>query len=123
MMDEKTVLLVYNNYNKVKKFVNALHENNYRLEMYSDPHLALIDYIPNYFDLFLFEVRLSKMSGFDLYFIINKIEHVPACFITILASYYRSLMNIYPNVDVTCFISPTLSPNAFIKTIQEKLCE
>ena len=123
MMAEKTVLMVYNNYNMVKKFVNALHENSYRLEIYSDPHLALMNYIPNYFDLLLFEIRLSKMSGFELYSILNKIENVPACFITILASYYRSLMDVYPNIDVTCFISTLISPNAFIKSIQKKLCD
>ena len=82
MMGGKTVLMVYNNYNLVKKFANELHKNNYSLEMYTDPNLALLNYIPNYFDLLLFEIRLSKISGFELYSIINKIENVPACFIT-----------------------------------------
>ena len=120
MMGVKTVLMVYHNYNLVKKFANELHKNNYRLEMYTDPNQALLNYIPNYFDLLLFEIRLSKISGFELYSIINKIENVPACFITNLASYYRSLTDIYPNVDATCFISPMISPTAFIKFIQKK---
>ena len=38
MMGVKTVLLVYHNYNLVKKFANELHKNNYRLEMYTDPN-------------------------------------------------------------------------------------
>src|SRR6188472_2906939 len=98
MMGVKNVLMVYHNYNLVKKFANELNKNNYRLEMYTDPNQALLNYIPNYFDLLLLEIRLSKISGFELYSIINKIENLPACFITNLASYYRSLRDIYPNI-------------------------
>jgi len=119
-MGVKTVLMVYHNYNLVKKFANELYKNNYNLEIYAEPNEALLNYTPNHFDLLLFEIRLSKISGFELYSIINKIENVPACFITNLASYYRSLRDVYPNIDATCFISPMISPTAFIKIIQKK---
>ena len=42
MMGVKTVLMVYHNYNLVKKFANELYKNNYRLEMYTDPNQVLL---------------------------------------------------------------------------------
>jgi DNA-binding response OmpR family regulator len=121
MKGEKTILLVYNNYNLIKKFESELRRNNYRLKLYDNPQLALREYESNFFNLLLLETRLSNISGFEFYSIIKKIEKVPVCFFTNLTTYYRSLLEIHPNLDINCFISTTISLKDFNKIIENKI--
>lgn len=120
-MKSGNILVVYKNYDLIKKFANELRKNDYQIKLYINPYDVLLEYKPNYYDLLLFETRLTELSGFELYSILKKIDNVPACFITYLTSYYLGLIELYPDLDVNCFISPHLAEFKFIEIIKTKI--
>ncbi len=118
MVKTRRILLVYNNYDLIKKFDLELKKNGYHIKLYNDPEMALLDYVPYFFNLILLEIRLSKISGFEFYSAVKKIETIPTCFITNLTSYYKSLAEIYPGISANCFISTMISLDEFIRIIE-----
>jgi two-component system, OmpR family, response regulator ChvI len=68
----------------------------------------LSKFTPGLYDLDLFDVRMPKMNGFELYREIEKIDHnLKVCFVTAFVVYYESLKEIFPMAKVSCFIKKT----------------
>src|SRR5439155_14208421 len=52
----------------------ALERANFQVDVYNDPLLALSDYKAGMYDLLLFDIRMPRMNGFELYRKIKDIE-------------------------------------------------
>jgi two-component system, OmpR family, response regulator ChvI len=69
--------------------------------------LALSSFKPIIYDLLLLDVKMPQINGFELYEKIKKIDsEVKACFITANEVYYESLREIFPTMDLDCYVKP-----------------
>jgi PleD family two-component response regulator len=118
---EKRILVVYKNYCLIEPLIAELSRVKIKLDVFSDPASALRNYVIRHYNLLLVETRLSQMSGFEFSSLITKIEKIGVCFITPMDSYYKSLIEFYPNLKTNCFISPYTSLENFKSIIMSKL--
>ena len=62
------------------------------------------------------------MNGFELYKEIEKVDGVvKVCFITAFEVYYEALREVFPSLEVECFIRKPIEIASLIKKIKNEL--
>jgi len=85
----------------------GLEATGFVVEAFNDPVLALSSFKPGKYDLLLLDVKMPTINGFELYEKIKKKDsNAKACFITANEVYYQSLREIFPNMDLDCYVKP-----------------
>jgi two-component system, OmpR family, response regulator ChvI len=65
---------------------------------------------------------MPKMNGFELYQEIEKVDkRAKVCFITAFEVYYQALKEIFPTLDVGCFIRKPIEIDDLVKRINSEL--
>jgi DNA-binding response OmpR family regulator len=68
----------------------ALEYHGFKVDSFNDPQEALSRYVPGFYDLIILDVKMPKMSGFELYHEIKKIDNnANVCFLTASELYYE----------------------------------
>ena len=74
---------------------NILEDNEYNVDSFNDPILALNYYKVNFYALVILDIKMPKMDGFELY---NKIREkdpkVKICFLTASEMYYEKFRKV-----------------------------
>ena len=100
----------------------VLEQSGFPLDVFNNPQTALINFIPEYYDLILLEVMMPQMNGFELYQEIKKKDkNVKTCFVTAYELYYESLKQKYPKLDVGCYIRKPVDMNYLVNKIEKEL--
>ena len=118
---KKRIMVVYNNYEMMRRFLIELNQAKIPTDEFVDPLLALRIFKTRNYDLVLIETHLARISGFEFSSLVTKIRKVLVCFVTPMYWYYDSLRDIYPNLSTDCFISPLISQRDFTILITKKL--
>ena len=65
---------------------NILEDNEFEVDSFNDPILALNNYKANLYDLVILDIKMPKMDGFELYIKLReKDPTVKICFLTATA--------------------------------------
>ena len=100
----------------------GLESNGFKVKTYNDPLLVLSDFKPDSYDLLLLDIKMPKMSGFELYKRLQRIDHkVRICFITAFELYFDEFQRIFPKLKVECFVRKPVSIDVLAKIIKEEL--
>ena len=101
------ILLVDDEPDIIFTFKTGLEANGFVVDAFEDPVLALSNFKPGMYDLLLLDVKMPQINGFELYEKMRKIDgEVKACFITAHEVYYESLREIFPTMDLDCYVKP-----------------
>jgi DNA-binding NtrC family response regulator len=101
---------------------NALEKENFLVDTFNDPQLALKQFQPNYYDLILLDIRMPKLNGFELYRELKKKDDkIKVCFITAFEIYYDEFKRMFPSLRVTCFVRKPVRLDKLVKIIREEL--
>ena len=101
---------------------NGLTNNGFEVDAYTEPLKALYDFKPNVYNLSLFDIRMPKMNGFELYREIKKKEtNAKICFMTAFEIYHDEFRRIFPTLDVQCFIRKPIGIKDLISHIKLEL--
>jgi two-component system, OmpR family, response regulator ChvI len=101
------ILLVDDEPDIIFTFKNGLEANGFVVDSFDDPVLALSNFKPGIYGLLLLDVKMPQINGFELYEKMRKIDsEVKACFITAHEVYYESLREIFPSMDLDCYVKP-----------------
>ena len=94
---------------------------NYGVDAYTNPLKVLDEFKAYYYDLLIVDIRMPAMSGFELYTRLREFDNkFKICFITSFETYYRSLLDFFPKVDVNCFIKkPIIIEDLNIRILKE----
>jgi two-component system catabolic regulation response regulator CreB/two-component system response regulator ChvI len=83
----------------------GLEDLGYEVSVFNNPITVLDNFKAHYYDLLIIDIRMPNMSGFELYMRLREIDRkFRICFITAFETYYRSLLEFFPTMDVNCFI-------------------
>jgi two-component system, OmpR family, response regulator ChvI len=109
----------------------------FEVDVFTDPQLALVNLSKvglHYYDLFLIDIKMPQMNGFELYDEIKKMsdttgqeqkegvdKSVKACFMTAYEIYYETLKNEFPTLNVGCFIKKPIGIQDLINRIKQEL--
>jgi two-component SAPR family response regulator len=106
-LSNNRILLVDDEPDVIFTFKKGLEANGFVVDAFEDPVLALSNFKPGFYGLLLLDVKMPQINGFELYEKIKKIDsEVKACFITAHEVYYESLREIFPTMDLDCYVKP-----------------
>ena len=91
----KKILLVDDEPDVTYTIKNILEDNEYNVDSFNDPILALNYYKVNFYALVILDIKMPKMDGFELY---NKIREkdpkVKICFLTAITKFNEEFRKI-----------------------------
>jgi two-component system, OmpR family, response regulator ChvI len=94
---------------------------SFEVDAFNDPELALSTFKPGNYDFLLIDIRMPKMSGYDLYDKIRAIDSkVKSCFITAYEINYQALREQFPLLKMECYAKP-LEIDDLVRKINEEL--
>jgi DNA-binding response OmpR family regulator len=94
----------------------------FELDVFNDPGLALSNFKAGWYDLLLLDILMPKMNGFELYQQLKNIDDkVKVCFITAYEIYYRALRDLFPTIEVDCFIAKPIGKKELVSRIKSEL--
>ena len=100
----------------------GLARNGFDVEAFSDPLQALAKFKPNTYDILLFDIRMPKMSGFELYRETRKSgDKSMVFFITAFEVYYEEFKKIFPDLEVKHFIKKPIPIKHLVATINNTI--
>jgi DNA-binding NtrC family response regulator len=103
-------------------FKKGLELNGFEVDAFNDPEEALKAFQPGKYDILITDVKMPKMTGFDLYRQISKIESkIKVAFITAFEIYHDELVKVFPEIDVRCFITKPATIDQLVKVVTEEL--
>jgi DNA-binding response OmpR family regulator len=120
-MRSKRILIVDDEKDITDTFKIALEQQQEGFEVitYNDPDLALSQFKENWFDLILLDIRMPKMTGFELYRRLNEIDSKPkVCFITAFDIYYDEFKKVFPSLEVKCFLRKPISTPDLVEQVK-----
>ncbi len=99
----------------------GLEGNGFEVEAYNDPKVALSKYKPNAFDIAILDIRMPKMSGFELYREMAKVDgHTKIFFLTAFDVYREEFEKMFPNVKVTAFLKKPITIAKLVSRLNEQ---
>jgi DNA-binding response OmpR family regulator len=120
-MKKKKVMIVDDELDLSLLLKTLLEENNFKVDWYTDPVLALNKFKRNFYDLLLLDIKMPKMNGFELYRELKKVEkRVKVCFLTALTELYeydKFKEEVSPKEDERYFIPKPIENEDLIKRV------
>ena len=121
----KKILLIDDEPDIIYSIKSVLESNNeFVVDSYTDPTLALSNFRPRLYDLILLDIKMPKMNGFDLYQKIMEIESdVKICFLTASELFYEEYrrLDAYPRLDKAYFIQKPFRIEQLLRELNEIL--
>ncbi len=126
---KKRILVVDDEVDITTIFKLALERVDFQVDVYNDPLLALSDYKAGMYDLLLFDIRMPRMNGFELYRKIKAMEEHDlhdvsprVCFITAYDESGNQFKEFFPNLEeVNCFLRKPIPLIELVKAIKSQL--
>jgi DNA-binding response OmpR family regulator len=101
----------------------ALEYYGFKVNSFNDPQEALSKYAPGLYDLVILDVKMPKMSGFELYHEIKKKDNnANVCFLTASELYYEEFRKRkYCALDKNLFIRKPIENEELVKEINKMI--
>ena len=118
----KKILLVDDEPDVTYTIKNILEDNEYNVDSFNDPILALNYYKVNFYALVILDIKMPKMDGFELYTKIReKDPKVKICFFTATAMFTeeikKALLTLGKTINEDYFIQKPIRIEVLIKKI------
>jgi two-component SAPR family response regulator len=100
------------------------NDPNTRIEVYTsnNPMLTLLEFKPVFYDLLLVDINMPYMNGFELYEKILAIGiNVKVCFMSSAEINREALREIYPAINLGCFIRKPVTVDYLVERIRSEL--
>jgi len=116
------ILIVDDDTDITLAFKKGLENDGFNVDVFNDPQEALSNFEASKYDLLLLDIRMPKMNGFELYKEMDKIDNdVKVCFITAFEVYYEALREVFPSMEVECFIRKPIEIGNLVNRIKNEL--
>ena len=120
--NKRKILLVDDEPDIIYSIKRLLEDNEFVVDTYTDPTLALSNFKPRLYDLLLLDIKMPKMSGLDLYQKMKEIDsNVKICFLTASELFYEEYrrLDAYPSLDKAYFVQKPFRSEELIRKINE----
>jgi DNA-binding response OmpR family regulator len=120
-MTRRKILIVDDEYDITFVFKIILEEKGFATDIYNDPIDALSMYKPYYYDLVMIDLKLPRITGFELYNQLRMRDNkTKICFLTSSEQFhqqYRS--NEFQDMDPDLFIQKPVENDVLISKIKK----
>lgn len=117
---KKKILIVDDDPDITMTFSLALENTgSFEVETYNDSVQALSNFKSNLYDFVLLDIKMPKLSGFELCDKIRKIDgKVKVCFISAFDPYSDELRDQFLSLKIECFIPKPIQIKELVKRIE-----
>jgi CheY-like chemotaxis protein len=122
--NKRKILFVDDEPDIIYSIKRLLEDNEFVVDSYTDPTLALSNFKPGLYDLLLLDIKMPKMNGLDLYQKMKEIDsNVKICFLTASELFYEEYrrLDAYPSLDKAYFIQKPCRNEDLINHLNEIL--
>ncbi|MGH9983264.1 MAG: response regulator [Nitrososphaeraceae archaeon] len=121
--NNKRILIVDDEEDIAWSFKIALECAGFVVDTFNDPIKSLSSYKVGAYDLLLLDIRMPRMSGFELYDKIKEIDDkVNVCFVTAYEEYYNEIKKRFPNSEKTeWLIRKPIGIEALVSKVKSRL--
>ena len=121
--NKKKILLIDDEPDIIYSIKRVLENNNeFVVDSYTDPILALSNFRPGLYDLILLDIKMPNMNGFDLYQKIKEIDSTAKiCFLTASELFYEEYrkLDAYPKLEKAYFIQKPFRIEQLMRQLNE----
>jgi two-component SAPR family response regulator len=115
-------MIVDDDYGTALFFKLSLEEEGFIAEIYTDPLTALSKFEPHIYRLLIVDIRMPNINGFEFFQKIKDIDYFQRiCLTTAFETYYESLLESFPRLDVKCFIPKPITKEELVKRIAKQV--
>ena len=115
----KRILLVDDEPDVTITFKMGLEGKGYKVDALIDPEEALAHFKIGVYDLLLLDIKMPKMNGFQLYEELEKLgQGSQGMLYHGIRSDHPSLRELFPQIDIDCFIKKPIDSEELIKKIK-----
>jgi CheY-like chemotaxis protein len=122
-VNNKWILMVDDEDDIAWCFKISLECAGFIVDVFNDPVKSLSTYKAGAYDLLLLDIRMPRMSGFELYDKIKEIDDkVNVCFVTAYEEYYEEIKKRFPHSEKTeWFIRKPIGIEELVKKVKSRL--
>ena len=122
-VNNKRILIVDDEEDIAWCFKISLECAGFIVDVFNDPMKSLSAYRAGAYDLLLLDIRMPRMSGFELYDKIKKIDdRANVCFVTAYEEYYDEIKKRFPHSEKTeWFIRKPIGIEELVKKVKSRL--
>jgi DNA-binding response OmpR family regulator len=103
-------------------FKRSLENAGFEVQAYTNPIEAFERFTPNYFDLLIFDFKMQKLNGFELYRKIKEVDdHAKVCFLSADESHYKQHQDSMPQLNADHFLHKPIALQEFVNRIKKLL--
>jgi DNA-binding response OmpR family regulator len=125
----KRILIIDNDPDTTFTFKRAFEEANqisgnkiFHVDAFSDPHVALSEFKPNFYDLMLIDINMPEMNGFDFCVKVFEVDMNPRiCFMSSGLINQEALREQYPSLSIGCFIKKPVTMDELVRRVKTEL--
>jgi two-component system, OmpR family, response regulator ChvI len=100
----------------------GLEAAGYAIDTFNDSEKALEHFKNSYYDMLIFDIRMPRLNGFQLYREIRKkAGRAKVCFMTAFEVYREEFEKVFPDYDIKCFLTKPLGIKDLQKIIEAEL--
>jgi DNA-binding response OmpR family regulator len=116
--DKKRILIIDDEVDITFTFKLGLEDSGlFTVDTSNDPHDMLFNFKPGMYDLLLMDIRMPKMSGYELYKEIRKIDaKIKVIFLTASES-FEDFHKVFPTFDKNYYVLKPIEIAELIKRI------
>ena len=124
-MSKKRILLVDDEADIVTILKRSLQNAGFEVQAYTDPNEAFERYVPNYYDLLVFDFKMQKLNGFELYRKIqqkdNNNNNAKVCFLSADETHYKQYQESMPQLNADHFLHKPIALKDFVNRVKKLL--
>ena len=118
----RTILVVDDEPDITSTLKISLEDNGFIVHAFNNPLLALENFRKRLYDLFILDIKMPQMNGFQLYQKLREIDAaIKVCFITAFEAYYRAVKEEFRDLDIKCFIKKPITCDGLIIRLKAEL--
>jgi len=98
----------------------GLEGKGFKVDAYNDPTVALSKFRPGTFDIAILDIRMPKMSGFELYREMTKVDSkTQILFLTAFDVHREEFEKMFPDVKVEIFLKKPITIAKLVSRLKE----
>jgi DNA-binding response OmpR family regulator len=116
----KNVLIIDDEKDVANALKMGLDHHGFRAQTSTDGVEALAKYKPGVYDLIILDIRMPKISGFELFRRLKKVDpDVKICFLTAFEMYRAEFEKIFPDLPVAGFLRKPISISELVSQVKK----
>ena len=114
----KRILIVDDEVDITDSLKAGLTSQGFSVDAYNDPMAALAHFKSKQYDFVILDIRMPKMSGFELYREMVKLDwKTNYCFFTAFDIHPSEFEKVFPDFNVRAFLKKPISPSQMVERL------